>query len=374
MTNPIHQEEFNLRPIRGIYRSDQPWIVAPDAATILNFDRPMEAIEALCPESLLCTVPQLGGPGIPLTIINLKDLARLASHSYLPNKAGFLSWIQGFAHRVSLHGSQPRAWVLEETPSAPGAATPDPGALVTLASGGEPRTSSLAIAQGTENDHASVIKLVRTYRADLEEFGLVGFEIQPRPSGQHGGGDVEFALLNEQQATLLMTYMRNSEIVRKFKMRLVKAFYELRNHAQAMRMPQTLPEALRAYAETLEKKEALEVKARDQAATIQTMGPKAAFHDAVSISASSAISISEVAQLLGYGSIRFFALLKDKGILLSHGSRENLPYQEFIDRGYFEVREGIRENSPSGEPKTYRHARVTGKGQAWLQAKFGKAK
>ncbi|EHZ84787.1 phage protein [Streptococcus pneumoniae 8190-05] len=31
--------------------------------------------------------------------------------------------------------------------------------------------------------------------------------------------------LNEQQATLLITYLRNTEPVRKFKMNLVKAFF-----------------------------------------------------------------------------------------------------------------------------------------------------
>lgn len=68
---------------------------------------------------------------------------------------------------------------------------------MTLAAGGEPRASSLAIAQGTENDHASVIKLVRTYAQDLEEFGLLDFK-----SESSGGRPTEFALLNEQQATL----------------------------------------------------------------------------------------------------------------------------------------------------------------------------
>jgi len=88
-------------------------------------------------------------------------------------------------------------------------------------------TTTLAIADGTENEHASVIKLVRTYEGDLTEFGLVRFEIQPRSVGQHGGGDSEYAVLNEQQSTLLLTYMRNSEVVRAFKKRLVKQFWEM---------------------------------------------------------------------------------------------------------------------------------------------------
>ena len=98
---------------------------------------------------------------------------------------------------------------------------------VILSIDGVPVTTSFAIAQGTVNDHASVIKLIRSYQADLEEFGGVGFEIR---SFETVGGTQhrEVAILNEQQATLLITYMRNSEIVRNFKKRLVRDFWAIR--------------------------------------------------------------------------------------------------------------------------------------------------
>ncbi|TMN24562.1 Rha family transcriptional regulator [Pseudoxanthomonas sp. X-1] len=96
------------------------------------------------------------------------------------------------------------------------------------------------MAENTDNEHASVIKLVRTYLTDLEEFGLVRFEIRPRSDGQHGGGDTEYAELNEQQSTLLLTYMRNSDTVRFFKKRLVRAFFDMR---QRLIKPQSLSPA-----------------------------------------------------------------------------------------------------------------------------------
>lgn len=98
--------------------------------------------------------------------------------------------------------------------------------LVTITDG-QAVTTTLAIAEGTDTQHKNVLELVRTYKADLEEFGLVAFETRPRPAGQHGGADVEFATLNEQHCTLLLTYMRNSDVVRGFKKRLVKAFFEM---------------------------------------------------------------------------------------------------------------------------------------------------
>lgn len=86
--------------------------------------------------------------------------------------------------------------------------------------------TSLTIADGTHNQHASIIRLIRDNRPDLEEFGRVGFENQPFETAG-GTQRREIAQLNEQQATLLMTYLRNNEQVRSFKKALVKAFYEM---------------------------------------------------------------------------------------------------------------------------------------------------
>lgn len=92
----------------------------------------------------------------------------------------------------------------------------------------EPMTTSEAIAEGVELAHKTIIQLVRKYVDDLGSFGRVAFEM--RPLGTEGGNQWrEVAYLNEPQATLLITYMRNSEIVRRFKIALVKAFYEMRD-------------------------------------------------------------------------------------------------------------------------------------------------
>jgi len=106
---------------------------------------------------------------------------------------------------------------------------------------GEAVTTTLAIAAGCEVDHASVIKLARTYQSDLQEFGLLDFK-----SESTGGRPTEFVLLNEQQSTLILTYMRNSPIVREFKKRLVKDFWRLIHakptfdYAAALSDPRTL--------------------------------------------------------------------------------------------------------------------------------------
>lgn len=45
--------------------------------------------------------------------------------------------------------------------------------------GGQPVTTTLAITEGTGNEHRAVLQLARTYLSDLEEFGRVAFEMLP---------------------------------------------------------------------------------------------------------------------------------------------------------------------------------------------------
>ncbi|WP_372382128.1 Rha family transcriptional regulator [Xanthomonas sp. NCPPB 1068] len=98
---------------------------------------------------------------------------------------------------------------------------------------GEPRVDSIQIAQNLGTDHASTIKLIRRYLPDLQSFGLVGFEIRARPRGQHGGGDQEIALLNEDQCYLLLSFSRNTDRVRSLKIALVQAFSNCRRNGAA---------------------------------------------------------------------------------------------------------------------------------------------
>lgn len=89
-------------------------------------------------------------------------------------------------------------------------------------------TNTAAIAKGVGRDHDTIIKLVDRNKSDLEEFGGVGFEI--RTFDTKGGKQKQrVALLNEQQTTLLITYMRNNEVVRAFKKRLVAEFFAMRS-------------------------------------------------------------------------------------------------------------------------------------------------
>lgn len=85
-------------------------------------------------------------------------------------------------------------------------------------------TDSMVIANGTNNQHESVQRRIRDYNKELSVFGEVGFEIRPMESGQ----EMKIYLLNEQQATFLITLLKNTEKVVKFKLELVRQFYAMR--------------------------------------------------------------------------------------------------------------------------------------------------
>lgn len=88
-------------------------------------------------------------------------------------------------------------------------------------------TTSLLVAEGTDNQHKNVLELIRLNLADFEEFGRVAFETR---SFETAGGvqNRDVAILTEEHATLLLTYMRNSTVVKDFKKRLVREFWAMK--------------------------------------------------------------------------------------------------------------------------------------------------
>ena len=91
----------------------------------------------------------------------------------------------------------------------------------------EPFTTSEVIAECAGVKRDTVQKLIQRHEKDLREFGKVGFEIRPL-SGSKTGQTVKAYHLNEQQATLLLTFLRNTPVVIEFKKELVRQFFAMR--------------------------------------------------------------------------------------------------------------------------------------------------
>lgn len=88
--------------------------------------------------------------------------------------------------------------------------------------------------------------------------------------------------------------------------------------------------AARAWADAMEKKQLAESQVKE-------LAPKAEFYDTVADS-ESLMSMADTCKILdmGIGRNKLFALLREKGIL----QKDNMPYQRFVDAGYFKVIEG----------------------------------
>lgn len=88
-------------------------------------------------------------------------------------------------------------------------------------------TNSKVIAEGTENQHHAVQQIIRKYEEDISDFGQVAFEMRA-VKYDRGTNKEKVYLLNEEQATFVITLLRNSKVVVKFKKELVRQFYQMR--------------------------------------------------------------------------------------------------------------------------------------------------
>lgn len=106
----------------------------------------------------------------------------------------------------------------------------------------------------------------------------------------------------------------------------------------------------------------------EQRKQLDEQQPRVEFADTVLKSCDN-IYMNDMAKLLCHeglniGGKQLFSLLRDNGVLM----QDNIPYQSYIDRGYFLVKEGTY-TTPYGVVKLSRTTLVTPKGQLWLTSK-----
>lgn len=229
---------------------------------------------------------------------------------------------------------------------------------------GHPVTTSEVIAANTDTQHKNVLELIREYEPQLAELGRVAFETRTLKTAG-GPQKREVAILNEQQATFVLTLMRNSDVVVKFKLSLVKAFYEMRAKVGAgeTAIPQTLPEALRLAADLAEQKAHVE-------AQLALAAPKAEALDRIA-DADGTMNPTVAAKALQVQPKRLFDFLREHHwIYRRPGGSGNVAYQDKIQAGYLthKVTTVQRED---GTEKVVEQVLVTGKGLAKLSQAMG---
>ncbi|EIH0254275.1 phage antirepressor KilAC domain-containing protein, partial [Escherichia coli] len=112
--------------------------------------------------------------------------------------------------------------------------------------------------------------------------------------------------------------------------------YFRQKEQQPVAIPQTLPEALRLAAELAEQKQLLEQKAHQLNQQLVAAAPKVDFADRVSVA--KGILIGNFAKVVGLKQNALFAWLRGNGILIASGGRKNVPFQQYINAGYFTVK------------------------------------
>lgn len=142
-------------------------------------------------------------------------------------------------------------------------------------------TDSEIVALNAGVEHRAVLQLITTHADDLNEFGTFAFEMR-----KSGGRPTRIALLNEQQATLLLTYLRNTEQVRAFKKNLVKAFFDMAQQlAGHYQRPLTEDEIVAHALQITQKKvRTLEVKVAEQAPKVDYVNTYCTDEDTLSFS------------------------------------------------------------------------------------------
>lgn len=139
---------------------------------------------------------------------------------------------------------------------------------------------------------------------------------------------------------------------------------ERRAKAPDLNDPSFLRKALLEYAE---KSLELEAEIEEKTEQLQIAAPKIEFHDAVN-DATNCYTMAEAAKVLGSGQNRLYRSLRGSNVLM----RNNVPYQQYLNLGYFKVTVTHRPDM-FGDIHIDTKTLVTGKGLAWLLRSMSKA-
>jgi prophage antirepressor-like protein len=158
------------------------------------------------------------------------------------------------------------------------------------------------------------------------------------------GGPQEMQIVNEPGLYAMILTSRKPE-AKQFRRwithEVIPTIRKTGIYSTQYQIPRTYAEALRLAAEQAEM---IERQQRE----LEAAKPKIEFFDAVA-SSKDAIQIGDAAKVLGIpglGRNKLFAFLREKGILM----HDNVPYQEYVDRGYFRVIEQ-KWTTPDGETR-----------------------
>jgi len=220
--------------------------------------------------------------------------------------------------------------------------------------------SSVVLADRLDIQHKNVLELIKKHLPTIEKtFGRVTVETQPFETNG-GWQSRNLTYLTEDQAMFVCTLSRNTDKVVEVKAAIVKSFQAARRAILSFVMPQTFAEALQLAANQAKQLE-------EQQKQLVEAQPKVEMFDKLMDSGEN-LTVAQFAKIVGVGPIKMFDLLRENKILMYGGTRHNQPFQEYLQRGYFIVKETVV--GPKTSPKAHIQTFITPKGQEWLAKRF----
>jgi Rha family phage regulatory protein len=191
--------------------------------------------------------------------------------------------------------------------------------------------SSMDVAKAFGKEPRRVLQDIRELKCS-DEYRLHNFVLTSQSLAMPKGGTREdkFYLVTRDGFVLLVMGYTGEKAMR-FKEAYIAEFNRMEKTLRdkpAIAIPRTLKDALLLAAKLEGEREALEARNKE-------MAPKADFYDAVAGS-STAMDFGRVAKVLdfiGMGRNNLLMFLRNSGVLMP----DNVPYQEYVDRGYFKV-------------------------------------
>ncbi|HFP3680763.1 TPA: phage antirepressor KilAC domain-containing protein [Escherichia coli] len=229
------------------------------------------------------------------------------------------------------------------------------------------------LARGYDTDEANIRNNLSRNLDRFEEgkhyFLLTGLklrEFKNRVTGSYSVGKNarSLTLWTERGAARMSKIVDTNEAWAFFE-KLEDSYFRQKEQ-QPVAIPQTLPEALRLAAELAEQKQLLEQKTHQLNQQLVAAAPKVDFADRVSVA--KGILIGNFAKVVGLKQNALFAWLRENGILIASGGRKNVPFQQFINAGYFTVKEVVLDDEDGYQIRLT--PQLTGKGQQWLTRKL----
>ncbi|EPN5029270.1 phage antirepressor KilAC domain-containing protein [Vibrio vulnificus] len=221
--------------------------------------------------------------------------------------------------------------------------------LVTMDAQSQMTMSSREIATLTGKDHKNVLRLIRS----LIDGQVLVAQIEPLKF-EYRGQWFDYYELNKRDSLVVVARLSPD-----FTAAVVDRWQELEGKG-ALSVPTTFADALQLAAN-----QAKELESKNQ--QLALAAPKVEFADAIA-GADKGVLLGHFAKTVGLGPVTIFRILRELKIFMSRGDWYNLPYQEYVDRGYFSVKQGTYETN--SQTRISHTAMITGKGEIWLRKKL----